>query len=226
MPHTIDILRRSRWQLAVCLALGVSGCGGNNSIDVTRRTSLSPEVKGAPFLVLLNEDEGGDPSYQGYAASVAEQLKTHGMAGVTDPKKARYAVMLEREWPHKHRASDDASASSDDSGTGHGSGHGGFGGGGGGGGGFGGGGGHHHGGGGGGKSDTDSHDTSLRIAIFDLTKPKSPDERVFFASAHAPIGQDENDASVSAMIDAALKDFPGKPRETFSVALPAKPAGG
>jgi len=47
---------------------------------------------------------------------------------------------------------------------------------------------------------------------------------VFFASAHAPVGQDENDAAVDTMIQAALQDFPGKKRETFSVALPANQA--
>jgi hypothetical protein len=200
-----------RAPLALCFAVGLAACGANHSIDVSRRTSLSPAVKGAPFLVLLSEDEGNDPSYHAYAAELASQLQAQGLAGVNDPRRAHYAVMLERDWPQSHHASDGESTSNDTGGRG---GHGG-------GGGFGGGGGHHHGGGGGfSKSDSDPNDASLRIAIFDLTKPKSPDERVFFASAHAPSGHDEDDSAINAMIEAALKDFPGKPRESFSVALP------
>jgi hypothetical protein len=213
LPPIRSTLCDPRLALAGCLALALGACHAADSIDVTRRTSLSPAVKGAPFLVLLSEDEGSDPSYRGYAAALAGQLRAQGLAGVNDPKQARYAVMLERDWPHKHPASDASSGSADGGGmAGRGSGGGGFGG-----------GGHHHGGGGGlGRSDADTHDTALRIAVFDLSKPNSPQEQVFFASAHAPVGQDENDAAIDTMIQAALKDFPGKPHETFSVALPAK----
>jgi hypothetical protein len=209
LPH-IRVLPIPRAPLALCLAVSLAACGANHSIDVTRRTTLSPAVKGAPFLVLLSEDEGNDPSYHAYATELAGQLQARGLAGVNDPKKAHYAVMLERDWPQRHHASDDDSTRSDTSGRG---GHGG-------GGGFGGGGGHHHGGGGLNTSDRETNDATLRIAIFDLTKPKSPDERVFFASAHAPSGHEDEDSAINAMIEAALRDFPGKPHEAFSVPLP------
>ncbi len=187
------------WLLLTCVA----GCAANHSIDVTRQSRLTSPVKGASFIVLLSEDEGGQTDYQDYSATLAKQLQAQGLAGVNDPGKARYAVMLERDWPHHHQASDE----SQDSGGGmHGGGMGG--------------GGHHHGGGGTGGGGEDSRDTSLRIAVFDLSKPNSPQEKVFFAKAQAPIGQDENEAAVDTMIQAAMRDFPGKPHESYSVALP------
>ena len=213
MPTITIAWCHARSALAGCLALGLGACAAANSIDVTRRTSLSPAVKGAPFLVLLSEDEGNDPTYKDYAAALAGQLQAQGLTAVNDPKQARYAVMLEREWPHRHAASDDSRPSADGGGMG-GRGGGGFGG--------GGGGGHHHGGSGLGGSETGTHETALRVAVFDLSKPRSPQEQVFFASAHAPVGEDENDAAVDTMIAAAVKDFPGKPQESFAVALPGK----
>jgi hypothetical protein len=210
VPHMLPAIpRRFVWLLVV----GLAGCGAGKTIDVTRQSRLSSPVKNAAFIVLLSTDQGGQPEYQEYAATLARQLQAQGLAGVRDPAKARYAVMFDRTWPHKHAESD---VSQDSGESMHG---GGFGGG-------GGGGGHHHGGGGGlGGDRGDSSDTSVRIALFDLTKPDSPQEKVFFAKVRAPIGQDEDDAAVDTMIEAALKDFPGKRNETFSVALPTKQPG-
>jgi hypothetical protein len=230
VPHMLPAIpRRFVWLLVV----GLAGCGAGKTIDVTRQSRLSSPVKNAAFIVLLSTDQGGQPEYQEYAATLARQLQAQGLAGVRDPAKARYAVMFDRTWPHKHAESDvsqDSGESMHGGGMGRGGmGGGGMGGGGMGGGGFGGGGGgggHHHGGGGGlGGDRGDSSDTSVRIALFDLTKPDSPQEKVFFAKVRAPIGQDEDDAAVDTMIEAALKDFPGKRNETFSVALPTKQPG-
>jgi hypothetical protein len=63
---------------------------------------------------------------------------------------------------------------------------------------------------------------SFRIAIFDLSKPQSPDEKLFDAEAWAKAPREGGDTVVAAMIEAALKDFPGKPQENFSVPVPEK----
>ena len=195
------------------LLLCLGGCAATNAIDVTRQTTLPPAVKGAPFIVLLSNDQGDEASYKDYATTLVTQLQSQGLAAVQDAKNARYAVMLDRTWPH--RGQDTAEGEAQGSGGG-GMGRGG---------GFRGGGGHHHGGGGDGSNRTDSRDTSLQIAVFDLSKPNSPQEKVFYAEVKAPIGHDENDAAVDAMISAALKDFPGKTHETYSIDLPETKPG-
>lgn len=209
----------------IVLPLGVGACSSGHQIDVTRRTSLPQTVKGAPFIVLLTKDEGSDPSYVAYAQTLVTQLQAHGLATVPDAGTARYAVLLERDWPHHGQADESAQSDAKNTrGAGEGGGMGGgIGGGMGGGMGRGGGGsggfGHHH-GSNMSSGAAGSRDTSLRIAIFDLTRPNKPDERVFFAKAQAPIAKDENDTAVNAMINAALKDFPGQARETYAVDLP------
>jgi hypothetical protein len=200
--------RAALWLL---LLSGAGGCTASQDIDVTRRTSLSNSVKGTPFMVLLSPDEGDDPSYQNYAHALSAQLQARGLTTVNEAAKARYAVMLERDWPHhgqSEQTGQNEQATPHDHGMGGGGGIG-----------HGGAGGHHHRGSLGGSQE-DSHDTLLRIAIFDLTKPNRPDEQVFFAKAQAATGKDDSDAAVDAMIGAALRDFPGKAGERYDVALP------
>jgi hypothetical protein len=60
----------------------------------------------------------------------------------------------------------------------------------------------------------------VRIGVFDLTRPKSPQERVFHADVRAKAPSDGDDAIVGAMIKAALKGFPGKTEESYSVPVP------
>jgi hypothetical protein len=130
--------------------------------------------------------------------------------------------MLAQSTPRTHHDSDEQTSSGDESsggGMGGGGRGGGFGGGGGGGGGFG-----HHGGHGMGSSGSfgsGSDRNALRIAMFDLSKPRSPQERVFYAEAHAPAKQ-QGEEIADAMIAAALKNFPGKPTESYSEPLPLK----
>lgn len=58
------------------------------------------------------------------------------------------------------------------------------------------------------------------IALFDLTRPNQPGERVFGGWAEYGEEAKDHDAMVTAMIDAILKDFPGKSHETYSADPP------
>jgi hypothetical protein len=196
-----------RAALLLLLLSSVAACTTGHGIDVTRSTSLFQPAKGTPYLVLLSSDQGDDPSYQNYAQTLSVQLQAQGLTTVREAARAHYAIMLERDWPHHGRttpADQSDAVSAHTHGMGGGMGHGGE---------------HHH-GGGTSASQEDPRATSLLIGIFDLTKPNRPDERVFFAKAHAATGKDDNDAVVDAMIVAALRDFPGKARESYDVALP------
>ncbi len=61
---------------------------------------------------------------------------------------------------------------------------------------------------------------TVSIALFDLSRPDQPDEKVFGGRAHCTAETTNPNAVVSALIDAILKDFPGKAHETYSVSLP------
>ncbi len=246
--HKQTTRRHTTAAWVVALLLGLSGCGPD-TIDVTRDTLLPPSGDSGTFIVLPTKDEEGDPDFYRYAHAVVVLLESHGLTPVNTPAQARYAVMLDENWSLHNQdfeAATPAPQVSTDSdmggiggpggaggfgpGAGMGGGMGGVGGAYGAGGGMGGGygageGGHRPGGGFGGDmprpngvADTDQ--SRLRIAIFDLTKPKSPQERVFHAEAHAPTPRSGRE--IAAMISAALKDFPGKTKESFSVPVPAK----
>jgi hypothetical protein len=230
------------------LLLALSGCGPD-TIDVTRDTLLQPGGDSGTFIVLPTKDEEGDPDFYRYAHAVVVLLESHGLTPVNSPSQARYAVMLDENWSLHNQDFEAVSQGSQPStaddtsgiggpggaaggfgpGSGMGGGMGGAMGGGmggvGGGYGAGGGEGGRHGGGFGGDMPrptgvADSDQSRLRIAIFDLTKPRSPQERVFHAEAHAPTPHTGRE--IAAMISAALKDFPGKSKESFSVPVPAK----
>lgn len=222
MRNTICTPNRIASLLLLPMLFGIAACA-SNTIDVTRRSSLSAFGKNAPFIVLLTDEQQTHPEYIHYAQFLVGQLESGGLVAAPKSADARYAVMLARSEPHEHAADDGASSSAADdqtgSGMGGGRGMGGGGGFGGGGGGFG-----HHGGHGMGRSQSRPDQGVLRIAIFDLTKPRSKQERVFYAEVHVPAGREGNEQVVDAMITAALKNFPGKPRESFSEPLPPKTA--
>ena len=60
----------------------------------------------------------------------------------------------------------------------------------------------------------------VSIALFDLSRPDQPDEKVFGGRAKCTTETANPDAVISALIDAILKDFPGKAHETYSTGLP------
>lgn len=60
----------------------------------------------------------------------------------------------------------------------------------------------------------------VSIALFDLSRPNQPNEKVFGGRALCKTEAADANAVVAAMIDAVLKDFPGKDRETYGVSLP------
>lgn len=64
-------------------------------------------------------------------------------------------------------------------------------------------------------------EVSASIALFDLTRPDQPGEKVFGGWAQGPEGKVKHDAMVSALIDAILRDFPGEASETYSASLPS-----
>jgi hypothetical protein len=236
--------------LLLAVLLGVSGCG-SETIDVQRAARPAAIGPDAPFTVLLTDAQQRDPEFIRTARIVVARLQAHGLVPAAQLSQARYAVMLDQHGtgPIVYddtplHANDSFGARGDLGGPGGaGAGLGGIGGPGLGGAGPGGAGpgGAGIGGPGGGRGETfadtgsDQHDrvarvdsgtTSFRIAIFDLTKPQRPDEKVFDAEAWAKAPHDGSDQVVSAMIDAALKDFPGKPQEDYSVPVPQKKKAG
>jgi hypothetical protein len=235
--------------LLVAVLLGVSGCG-SDTIDVERAARPAAIGQAVPFTVLLTDAQERDPEFIRYARIVVARLEAHGLVAAADAQHARYAVLLDQHGSGPVvfddaplSASSDFGTHGDMSGPGNGiSGPGlggiggaGMGGPGMGGGGMGGPGGMGGGGRGGNFGDpgSDQHDrvarvasasgtASFRIAIFDLSKPQSPDEKLFDAEAWAKAPREGGDTVVAAMIEAALKDFPGKPQENFSVPVPEK----
>jgi hypothetical protein len=196
--------------LCLLAAVSLAACA-TDSIDVTRSARPAAIVKGAPFIVLLSDAQMEDPVFQHDGALIVARLEASGLVVADKAAHARYAVMLARIDPHTH-----PSADSSESEGGYGGGRGGgMGGGGMGGGGFG-----HHGGHQGGPSASARNMASLRIAIFDLTKPHSREERVFYAESRVPAGRQTSDAVADAMITAALKNFPGTSSESYSAPLP------
>jgi hypothetical protein len=199
--------------LLVPALIGLGACS-SNTIDVTRRSSLPAAGKGAPFIVLLTDEQEGDPDAVHEASFLVTQLEADGLVAASTSADARYAVMLARSRASEHHDGGGSQADAQQEGGGWGGGAGrGMGGGG-----FGG----HHGGHGMASSPSAPDKGVLRIAIFDLTKPRSPKERVFYAEVRAPADRQASDGMVDAMIAAALKNFPGKPRESFSEKLPGK----
>ncbi len=239
--------------LVLAVALGVAGCGPD-TIDVERAARPAAIGANAPFIVLLTDEQSRDPEFLRYARIVVARLQAHGLVPAAQVSQARYAVMLDQHGtgPVVYddtplAASGDIGAHGDIGGAGAGIGGAGIGGGGMGGPGMGGVGGvggmGGMGGMGGGRGESfadtgsDSHErvartitaegtTSFRIAIFDLSKPQQPDEKVFDAEAWAKASHEVSDKVVGAMIEAALKDFPGKPEENYSVPVPAKSKAG
>jgi len=207
-------LSRAKMPLLALLLIGLGACS-SNTIDVTRRSSLPGAGKGAPFIVLLTDEQQSDPDAVHDASFLVTQLEADGLVAASKTADARYAVMLARSRPGEHH---DESGGSQDEAASQGGGFGGGGGRGMGGGGFGG----HHGGHGMGGNASASESDVLRIAIFDLTQPRSPKERVFYAEVRAPADRQASPDVVEAMIEAALKNFPGKSRESYSQPLPAK----
>ncbi len=230
--------------LLLAVLLGVSGCGAD-TIDVERAARPAAIGQGVPFTILLTDAQERDPEFVHYARIVVARLEAHGLVAAADPHQARYAVMLDQHGSGPVASFDDApilpggdlGTHGDIGGPGGGIGGPGVGGGG-----FGGPGQGGAGGLGGGRGGnfaetgdvphehisrggSESGNTSFRIAIFDLSKPQSPDEKLFDAEAWAKAPREPSDAVVTAMIEAALKDFPGKPQENFSVPVPAKAKG-
>ncbi len=224
--------------LLLAILLGLSGCGPE-TIDVQRAARPAAIGADAPFTVLLTDAQQRDPEFVRTARIVVARLQAHGMVPAAQLSQARYAVMLDEHGtgPIVYddtplHANDSFGARGDLGGAGGGGpgmsgpgmGGAGMGGAGMGGAGMGGSRGESF-------ADTgsdqhervarvDSGTTSFRIAIFDLTKPQRPDEKVFDAEAWAKAPHDGSDSVVTAMIEAALKDFPGKPEENYSVPVP------
>lgn len=210
----ISLARRG----AVVLALGLlAGCG-SSGIQVERVAQLPADSGGARFMMLTARTQDNDPSHAQLAELVAAQLAARNFVRVTEPAEARFAVMV---WERRSGPGDAApprAASTSDSQTPSrgrmGGGGGGFGGG---------------GMGGGGRrgrpsngmppseeSGQPSRRTHLvQIRIYDLTRPHGPDQRVF--DSRAEISSADGRASTETLIAAALRDFPGRAQETYSV---------
>jgi len=61
---------------------------------------------------------------------------------------------------------------------------------------------------------------TVSIALFDLSRPDRPDEKVFGGRASCKVETPHVDIVIASLIEAVLIDFPGKARETYTVKLP------
>jgi len=189
------------------LLLCVSGCG-SDTIDVTRVSRLSTGVGKERFTILLTEQEQNDTQYRRYAVALSKQIQAHGFVPVEDPRDARYAVVLNLVEPQLPEdfvpptagdsdsttaglsAPDHAQHAADPA-TAPGIRH----------------------------TASDSGEGHVLIAMYDLTKPQQPDEKVLGVDVTAPVKSGHEPAFLP-MIAAAFKDFPGQARQTYSVPLP------
>ncbi len=69
------------------------------------------------------------------------------------------------------------------------------------------------------KNADEKIELSLSIALFDLTRPNQPDEKVFGGRARCLVEPTNPVAIGSALIEVVLRDFPGKSHETYSARL-------
>ena len=71
------------------------------------------------------------------------------------------------------------------------------------------------------KGEGGKYERNVSIVLYDLTRPNRADEEVFGARAQCTVETAKHDLVVwSAMVDAALRDFPGEANEKYSVSLP------
>ena len=186
---------RLRPLVAVLLLTLVAGCGAQH-INVVRTRTLPPDMPKASFIMLQAAVQEGDANYDRYADQIARQLVQRGLIRVTKASEARYAVMFSSDEPDLEAEAKAAARRQKNREKYK-------------------------------DKDKDSHkdepeDTSTRtltIAIFDLTMPNSSGEKVFGAQAQCPPRKDGGGAVTPALIDAALKDFPGDEYETYSQRL-------
>jgi len=184
-------LGRLRLALPLLLVTLVAACGGEH-IEVIRTTALPPTPPKAAFIVLQAAAQEGSENFKSYADRVAAQLVQKGFTRVDKASQARYAVMFtfnEEELDAEAKAAEKRRQKAHK--------------------------GEH-------KDDhkeEDATERTLSIAIFDLTLPNSSGEKVFGAHAHCPPRKDGGGPVTPAMIDAALRDFPGDEHENYSLRL-------
>jgi len=203
--------RLGRPALAPILGLAglLAGCG-TSGIQVEREAHLPADSAGATFMMLAARGQDTDPGHARNADLVAAELVARHFVRVSDPAAAHFAVMV---WDRRgeSRAAEGRSGSSPASGL-QGRGRGGMG---------------MPGGSGrmrGGPPPADAPDPAPRpvrrveIQIYDLTRPQGAGEHVFTADAR--VAESEvGERGAAELIAAALRDFPGRERERFSVPL-------
>jgi hypothetical protein len=206
--------RRLTYAALAGLLLGLGGCGAD-TIDVTRVSRLSTGATNERFTILLTEQEQNDAQYRRYAVALSKQIQAHGLVPVDDPSGARYAVVLnlvepqlpedfvppaappsDMNAPGLSAPSHAAEQAPADPAAAAGIRH----------------------------TAADSGEGRVLIAMYDLTKPQQPDEKVLGIEVTAPVKTGREPAFLP-MIAAAFKDFPGKANETYSVPLPKTKKG-
>lgn len=70
------------------------------------------------------------------------------------------------------------------------------------------------------KNSEGKQERTVAVALFDLTRPNQTNEKVWGGQARCSVETSNRKAVVEALIDAVMKDYPGKGRETYSVSLP------
>lgn len=184
----------------------LAGCA-SSGIQVEREAHLPPDSAGATFMMLAARGQDDDPGYARNADLVAAELAARHFVRVADPASARFAVMV---WDRRgeSRAAEDRPSTPPASGLrGRGRGRMGLA------------------GGGGMRSSpppVDAPDPAPRpvrrveIQIYDLARPRGPDEHVFTADARLAESE-AGGRGAAELIAAALRDFPGRGRDRFSV---------
>lgn len=200
---------RARLALVIGFCTLLAACG-SSGIEVEREAHLPANSAGASFMMLDARGQDADPRHARAADLVAAELTARHFVRVTEPAQARFAVMV---WDRSREARPAEAPSGESSSSSYqGRGRGGMGGPGG----TGGRGGRM----GGGPLPTEGAPASraerrVEIQIYDLTQ-RGPGQHVFNATARLDDPQARG-TGTAEMIAAALRDFPGRPRESFSV---------
>ena len=175
---------------AVLLLTLLAACS-HPHIEVVRTQSLPSDAPKASFIMLQSATQEGDANYDRFADQIAQHLISQGFTRVTTAAKARYAVMFTTDEPdpEAENRSSKRRRAKDKDKETR-----------------------HY-------DNDDGVERSLTIAIFDLTRPNSSGEKVFGAFVKSPSRKDGGGLVTPAMIDAALKDFPGEESESYKVRL-------
>jgi hypothetical protein len=182
----------ARWSVlpVLLVLLSLGACGSSEKIAVERSAVLPGEVQAARFVLVPAKGQEKARDFAKYANQITAQLASHGFVRVEDAGQARYALMFSYDGDGLDRAAEERHRAAGASAE---------------------------------RKQRGEAKTqrSLSIILYDLSKPNRPDEAVFSGFAECSVDSVSRDPQVMpAMIDAVMKEFPGRNRENYTVSLP------